>query len=933
MSTQNLKISEKQGKKLRNNSLFYVCEQGESRVGGFFSRNLFILLSFAVPFVLMVIAFAIMGCQPFGDKQILVTDLWHQYYPFLVDFQDKLKHGESLFWSWTQGGGTNYFALGSYYLASPLNFLTVFIPTDDLRIFLTFSVALKIGLAGCFFAMFLRYTYKRDDITLLIFSTGFALAAFFMGYYWCEIWLDTVALTPLVVMGFVALMRENKYRLFIITLALSVLANYYIGLFTCIFMVLCFIGYQICKWQGFKKFFKDFLHIGVCSIIALMLTMILMLPAFFGLQTTHAAGSTFPTGYQINIGPSADLMGTLDAIKQVVSNSIAFVKPSTTGGLPNIACGVLSLIMGIMFMVSKRISLREKIFNGCLIFFLIMSFIIRQLDYIWHGFHFTNMIPYRFSYLVSFVLVIMAFRAFAEIDFTNYFDLIIVTLVTALVVLLAIGVQEIAAIIGTAAIALVILAVIFLFKKNIIGKSVLCIILTGIVIIQGGVTAYMGVNTTTVTGTYDYPRGEDAAKNVVDYMNQLEKDTPELWRAEYTSTQTLCDSSLNKFNGISMFNSMTNESFTRFAENFGLMGWLSGNRYTYAESSPVTDLFMNLKYLMARDGNINDTQYWAEVYSNGNIKLAQNKAYIPMGFMTDESLLAYQGEDAEDTYNPLEKQNDFFKRATGLNEDVFTAIDVVSQGHTEYEIFNVNRTDYGKYSFTAQDSTTAPHLKWNYDAPIDGYYYAYTHIPEADNVNIYRNDSARDGTSTFYIKRPYIMSIGYYNKGDKISVYCDLEAGKSGTAQVYVNYLNTDVFNKGVEKLKESVMTTTKLTGSSMEGTIDVKEDGLFYTSIPYEAGEVEDDSLIGKLFGTKSEGWTAYVDGEKVEVTPIAHALVAFKLSKGHHTIRLSYIPKGFTVGATLSGIALALFVSIIVLSYLKKKKKRDKVEIPVIE
>ena len=93
------------------------------------NRNLFVILSFIIPFLLMYTAYAVHKCQPFGDQQILVTDLWHQYFPFLVDYQDKLKHGESLFWSWTQGGGTNYFSLMSYYLASPLNFLTVLLPS------------------------------------------------------------------------------------------------------------------------------------------------------------------------------------------------------------------------------------------------------------------------------------------------------------------------------------------------------------------------------------------------------------------------------------------------------------------------------------------------------------------------------------------------------------------------------------------------------------------------------------------------------------------------------------------------------------------------------------------------------------------------------------------------------------------------------------
>ena len=911
-------------------SLFDVPKQAALREGSFFQRNIFVIFSFLIPFALMFLAFAVMGCQPFGDKQILVTDLWHQFFPFLVDFQDKLKHGESLFWSWTQGAGTNYFSLMSYYVASPLNFLTVILPSGlfgfnniaMLNMFLTFSVALKIGLAGCFFAMFLRYTFKRDDVSLVIFSTSFAVSAFFMGYYWCEIWLDTVALTPLVVMGFTALMREGKYRLYVITLALSILANYYIGLFTCIFMLLVFIGYNVCKWDGIKEFGRRFGRIAICSVVGIMLTLFFMLPAYFGLQNTHAAGSAFPTGYQINIGSTNDFMGTLDAIKQVISNSGAFIEPTTTEGLPNIACGVISIVLGIMFMVSRKIKLREKIFNGCLLLFLIMSFIIRQLDYIWHGFHFTNMIPYRFSYLVSFILVLMAFRVFQVIDGINLFDIIITALVTAIVVLLCIGTQTVLVIISTAVIALLILAALFLFSKGTIKKPVLAIILAAIVVVQSGATAYLGVKTTNVTTTYDYPRGGQNTANVVDYMKKAEEKTPELWRAEFTSTQTLCDSALNGFNGVSMFNSMTNESFTRFAENFGLMGWLSGNRYTYAESTPITDLFMNLKYIIARDGNYNDTKYLKEVYNSGSVKLLKNQNYIPMGMMVNEDLLKYQGEDNEDTYNVFEKQNQFFKLATGVKEDVFTKLDVVDQGHTDYKTFPVNRLDYGSYSYSTNDSTTAPHVKWNYRAPKDGYYYAYTQITDADNVTIMANDSARTGTSIFYIKRPYAMAIGYFKKGDKISVYSDLEAGANGSAKIYVNLFNDSVFKKGLDAIKDNYMETTSLTGSSMAGKIYAPKDGLFYTSIPYEAGQTDDDKLLGKLFATKGEGWTAKVDGKDVEITPIAHALTAFKLSKGKHDISLSFVPKGFTRGLIISIIGLVLFVGYTVLRKVRKKK-----------
>ena len=98
------------------------------------------------------------------------------------------------------------------------------------------------------------------------------------------------------------------------------------------------------------------------------------------------------------------------------------------------------------------------------------------------------------------------------------------------------------------------------------------------------------------------------------------------------------DGSLNDYNGLSMFNSMANVDTTRFFENFGMMGWKSGNRYTYAEGSPVTNVFMNLKYIISRDGVYRNTYDLSEAYAVGNEKLLKNDHYIPMGFMVNNNL-------------------------------------------------------------------------------------------------------------------------------------------------------------------------------------------------------------------------------------------------------------------------------------------------------
>ena len=367
---------------LKKRTALPAAENKKRNFRDFALRNRFVWLSFLVPFVLMVTAFALMSVSPFGDKQILVTDLWHQYYPFLADFQYKLQHGESFFWTWSVGGGVNYFSLMSYYLASPVNFLSVFIPADWLREFLMFSVSLKIALGGAFTAYFLKSVYKRNDISLIM--------------------------------------------------------NYYIGLFVCIFVLMIFIGYSIVYWSGAKNFFINLVKTGAFSLIAIGLTTFFLLPAFMALKNTHASGSTFPSTFAINIGGSNDLLGVLRALKSITGSFANFTCSANKAAdaLPNISCSAFAMFFGFLSLTSPKIRLREKIVSVALILFMFLSCVIRQLDYIWHGFHFTNMIPYRFSFLISFILIVMAFRAFTTIDSISVVGALIATAMSISVILM-----------------------------------------------------------------------------------------------------------------------------------------------------------------------------------------------------------------------------------------------------------------------------------------------------------------------------------------------------------------------------------------------------------------------------------------------------------------------------------------------------------------
>lgn len=905
----------------------------------FGKRNLYVWIAFLVPLALMLTAYMLMDVAPLGkaNKQILVTDLWHQYYPFLADFQYKLQHGESLFWTWSVGSGVNYFALMSYYLASPMNFLSVFVSPDYLREFLAIAVAVKISLSGAFMAYFLKSVFKRSDLSLVIFGVSFSFCAFFMGYYWNTIWLDTVCITPLVALGAFKLLTENRFRLYTVMLALSLVTNYYIGFFTCIFILLIFICYHIVRWQSFMNFGVNLLKFFIFTMLGLGLTAFFIVPVLFALQNTHASGSNFPNEFAVNIGGSNDLLGVLKGLKSVTGNLVNFTVAANKeiDAMPNIACGAVPLFFAFLSLTCKEIKLREKLTSVGLILFFFLSFIIRQLDYVWHGLHFPNMIYYRFSYLVSFVIIFIGFRAFVHIKNINLSGVLIASLLSFFVLLMEFdftgaknpdgdgpydqGVFNMFAVKGhtredrmgwvapTLAAVIVLFVMItvlmLLYSKRIIPLQAVAVSLTIIVVAQSGYTAYLGVNVTTVTTMDGYPRSEAEVSALIDYMNAQEEDTLDVWRAEMNSTQTLNDGALNHYHGLSMFNSMANESMTIFYQNFGLNGWQAGNRYLYKESSPVTNLFMNVKYIISRDGFVRNTYDLNEASNSGDVKLYRNTHYLPMGFLVNSDLSRWEEIHAENSFNQYEKQNEFFRLATGINAPVYTKVEVSGENHTDASQFNVKKGEDGNYTFSCVQTGVTPSMQWDFTAPKEGLYLVTTQISKGDNIRILRNGTEQQGTIN--MDRPYIAAAGYFDKDDKISVASTLEANASGSAKVSLYVFNREVFEHGYDLLRQCTMKTTYFNnGGKVEGKINATRDGLFYTSIPYE------------------QGWKAYVDGAETEITAVGGSLIAFPMEKGEHTIVLKYAPNGFWPGLLASLLSLAGFTVFCVLIYIKKKK-----------
>ena len=141
----------------------------------------------------------------------------------------------------------------------------------------------------------------------------------------------------------------------------------------------------------------------------------------------------------------------------------------------------------------------------------------------------------------------------------------------------------------------------------------------------------------TGTSIVAYPRGTTNSAKAISLMKEREKDTL-FYRSEFTHAQTLNDGALNDIDGISAFTSSAYVNVTLFMQALGYGAKNTYNRYAYEQSSPVADLFFNLKYLIDREGNGDGSAYYDPVEKFGNVTLLQNNAYLPLGFLANEAL-------------------------------------------------------------------------------------------------------------------------------------------------------------------------------------------------------------------------------------------------------------------------------------------------------
>ncbi len=366
-----------------------------------------------VPAVIMYLVYLAMEIHPFGNGSVLVLDLNGQYVYYHEALRSALYGEGSFLYSFSRALGGEFMGIFAYYLASPLSLLVALFPRHRILEALLTIILLKVALCGLSFGFYLhRNTQHPNRVITVAFSAMYALCAYAVVYQNNLMWIDALIWLPILVYSIEQLIKNRRYKLFVISLSISLISNYYIGYMMCIFTALYFFYFLLAHPKEETNPHKERLHtlcallrIALFSLIAIAISAFVILAAYYSL-TFGKSDFTDPNWH------FQAKFQFLDLFTKFLPGSYDSVKPQ---GLPYVYCGLLTIILIPIYFMSRRITAREKLASFALIAVLIFSFIASPLDLIWHGFQNPNWLNYRYSFMLSFLLLVLAYRGFGSL--------------------------------------------------------------------------------------------------------------------------------------------------------------------------------------------------------------------------------------------------------------------------------------------------------------------------------------------------------------------------------------------------------------------------------------------------------------------------------------------------------------------------------------
>ena len=776
------------------------------------------------------------------------------------------------------GGGQNIYHFAYYGLYSPLilpSYLLPFVKMSD--------YIMAVSITGLTASVLLFYYWlksrKTDTGTAFILSLMFLLAGPMIGQYSGQImFVDYMPFLCLALIGVDRYFEQEKGALFTVSVFLMIMTSFYFSIGGMLSLVLYGLHRYFEQREGNRVTVRSFLRDGLCFVRSMILAV--LMSGFF----------LVPTALALTGGRSKEQNTSFASffISQITVERFAY---SIYGiGLTTLVITVL--LTGLLY---------RKVYEKVLTYGCVIVLVIPVFAYLLNGGLYIRdkvFIPFLplLCYLISIYLEKCRKR---ELSFIAG---IVPYIITTIFVYIArnqfvskgIG-KSIWKVLLAESILFLICYVLYCALKRYHKetKEILMLALPSVICLAVTMNTFYQMKPDRYVSRKLY-------RDVVEEQNRQAvkealKDDDGYYRTEQMGSDDENAADLNRIwdvdqNITSIYSSAYNPDYQTFRQKtFGLEEPFRNGMMQSVSKNPVFQRMMGVRYIVSDS----DVPGYTLVKKCGTTGIYQNKDAAPVMYATDRVMTEEEYKKLAFPYN----QTAFLEYAVvgehteSSDQNIMTAYEPVS-----LKMAN-NRTTGGAEQKTIQQEGQKQILFLRFR--VDN---AHPNKDVAVWINGIRNKlSAKDHV---YYNENKIFTYAVPLKDGEDSISVTFGKGKYQLSHVQA-YLGSLPERSELLYQSEIQVDKKQTEDNVIQGTIHVKKDGWFITSIPYD------------------KHFKIYIDGKETEIQKVNTAFLGCKIESGNHEVKIIYHAPGTTTGKVLSLIGIAGFVLVLVQE--KRKQKNN--------
>ena len=776
------------------------------------------------------------------------------------------------------GGGQNIYHFAYYGLYSPLilpSYLLPFVKMSD--------YIMAVSITGLIASVLLFYYWlksrKTDTGTAFILSLMFLLAGPMIGQYSGQImFVDYMPFLCLALIGVDRYFEQEKSGLFTVSVFLMIMTSFYFSIGGMLSLVLYGLHRYFEQREGNRGTVRSFLRDGLCfvrsMILAVLMSGFFLVPTALALtggrskeQNTSFASFFIPQITVERFAYSIYGIGLTTLVITVLLTGLLYRKVYEK--VLTYGCVIVLVIPVFAYLLNGGLYIRDKVFIPFLplLCYLISIYLEkcrkRELSFI------AGIVPY----IITTIFVYIARNQFVSKGIGK----------SIWKVLLAESILFL--------ICYVLYCALKRYHKE--TKEILMLALPSVICLAVTMNTFYQMKPDRYVNRklYRDVTGEQNRQAVKEAL----KDDDGYYRTEQMGSDDENAADLNRIwdvdqNITSIYSSAYNPDYQTFRQKtFGLEEPFRNGMMQSVSKNPVFQRMMGVRYIVSDS----DVPGYTLVKKCGTTGIYQNKDAAPVMYATDRVM-------TEEEYKKL---------AFPYNQTAFLEYAVVGE-HTESSDQNImtayapvslkmdnNRTTGGAEQKTIQQEGQKQILFFRFR--VDN---AHPNKDVAVWINGIRNKLSAKDHVYYNENKTFTYAVPLKDGEDNISVTFGKGKYRLRHVQAYLGSLP-----ERSELLYQSEIQVDKkqTEDNVIQGTIRVKKDGWFITSIPYD------------------KHFKIYIDGKETKIQKVNTAFLGCKIESGNHEVKIIYHAPGTTTGKVLSLIGIAGFLLVLV-----REKRKQKIQ-----